>query len=129
MSLQLNKVTLAGRIATDIELKTTPNGVSVIQFTLAVDRRTKERQTDFIRVTAWRNNAEFISKYFKTGNPICLTGSIQTRKWQDKDGNDQYSTDIIADDIYFVESRAKDDAPAETPTDLKPIQQDEDLPF
>ena len=112
MSLNLNKVVLAGRITADPELKQTASGISVLTFTLAVNRsyvsknsEQGERQADFISVVAWRQTAEFISKYFKKGSAICVPGSIQTRNWQDQQGNRRYATEVVADEAMFVESR------------------------
>ena len=114
MSLNLNKVVLAGRITADPELKQTASGISVLTFTLAVNRsyvskssEQGERQADFISVVAWRQTAEFISKYFKKGSAICVTGSIQTRNWQDQQGNRRYATEVVADEAMFVESRGE----------------------
>ncbi len=110
-ALNLNKVVLAGRITADPELKQTPNGVSVLRFTLAVNRRFSknneqgEQQTDFITMVAWRQTAEFISKYFRKGSAICVTGSIQTRTWQDTQGQKRYATDVVVDEAMFVDSR------------------------
>ena len=111
-ALNLNKVVLAGRITADPELKQTPSGVSVLRFTLAVNRRftsknseQSEQQTDFISMVAWRQTAEFISKYFKKGSAICVTGSIQTRTWQDQQGQKRYGTDVVVDEAMFVDSR------------------------
>ena len=114
MSLNLNKVVLAGRVTADIELKQTPSSVSVVSFTIAVNRRYVSKsadaqaqpQADFIRVTAWRNTAEFISKYFHKGSAICITGSIQTRSWQDQNGQKQFATEVVADEAMFVESKS-----------------------
>lgn len=114
MSLNLNKVVLAGRVTADVELKQTPSGVSVVSFTIAVNRRyvsksneaQAQQQADFINVTAWRTTAEFISKYFHKGSAICITGSIQTRKWQDQQGNNRYTTEVVADEAMFVESKS-----------------------
>lgn len=114
MSLNLNKVVLAGRVTADIELKQTTSGVAVVSFTIAVNRRYVSKssdaqaqpQADFINVTAWRTTAEFISKYFHKGSAICVTGSIQTRKWQDQQGNNRYSTEVVADEAMFVESKS-----------------------
>ena len=110
--LNLNKVVLAGRLTGDPELKQTASGVSVLSFTLAVNRRyvsknseQAENQADFISVVAWRQTAEFISKYFKKGSAICLTGSIQTRSWQDQQGQRRYATEVVADEAMFVDSR------------------------
>ena len=112
MALNLNKVVLAGRITADPELKQTPSGVSVLSFTIAVNRSyvakgsdQGERQADFINVVAWRGTAEFISKYFRKGSAICVAGSIQTRNWQDQQGQRRYATEVVADEAMFVESR------------------------
>jgi single-strand DNA-binding protein len=114
MSLNLNKVVLAGRMTADPELKQTPSGVSVLSFTIAVNRsyvsknsEQGERQADFINVVAWRNTAEFISKYFRKGSAICVSGSIQTRSWQDQQGQRRYATEVVADEAMFVESRGE----------------------
>ena len=112
MSLNLNKVVLAGRMTADPELKQTASGISVLSFTIAVNRSyvsknsdQGERQADFITVVAWRQTAEFISKYFRKGSAICVTGSIQTRSWQDQQGQKRYATEVVADEAMFVESR------------------------
>jgi single-strand DNA-binding protein len=113
MSLNLNKVVLAGRITADPELKQTTSGISVLSFTIAVNRSyvskgsEQERQADFINVVAWRQTAEFISKYFRKGSAICVTGSIQTRSWQDQQGQRRYATEVVADEAMFVESRGE----------------------
>ncbi|MBQ8341385.1 MAG: single-stranded DNA-binding protein [Clostridia bacterium] len=112
-SLNLNKVILCGRLTADPELKTTPNGVNVVSITLAVNRRFQSRsadaanaqQADFISLVAWRQTAEFISKYFKKGSALCVTGSIQTRSWQDQQGQRRYATEVVVDDAMFVDSR------------------------
>ena len=118
-ALNLNKVVLAGRITADPELKQTPYGVSVLRFTLAVNRRfsrsnangeQNEQQTDFITMVAWRQTAEFISKYFRKGSAICVTGSIQTRSWQDQQGQRRYATDVVIDEAMFVDSRNENGA-------------------
>ena len=115
--LNLNKVVLAGRLTGDPELKQTASGVSVLSFTLAVNRRyvsksneQTETQADFISIVAWRQTAEFISKYFKKGSAICLTGSIQTRSWQDQQGQRRYATEVVADEAMFVDSRSESGA-------------------
>ena len=110
-NLNLNKVVLAGRLTTDPELKQTPSGVSVVRVNLAINRRRRnsdaneQQQTDFITIVAWRQTAEFISKYFRKGSAICVTGSIQTRSWQDQQGQRRYATDVVIDDAMFVDSR------------------------
>lgn len=111
MSLNLNKVILAGRIASNFELKQTASGSSVITIRLAVTRRfvsrdaPKQVDTDFFNVTAWNGTAEFIAKSFCKGSPICIVGRIQNRKWVDSIGAKHYETDIIADEVHFVENR------------------------
>ena len=118
-SLNLNKVVLCGRLTADPELKQTGSGIAVVTFTLAVNRRFQSRQAgdapaqqaDFISLVAWRQTAEFISKYFKKGSALCVTGSLQTRSWQDQQGNRRYSTEVVVDEAMFVDSR-NDAAPA-----------------
>ena len=154
MSLNLNKVILAGRITADPELKQTPSGVSLVTFSLAVNRRFGSRdgqnqqpEADFFRITAWRNTAEFIAKYFHKGSAICICGSIQNRSWTDQNGQKRYVTDIIAEEANFVESRNSQDnqsgygapdaysAPAySSPAQnnapkFEEIKTDDDLPF
>lgn len=123
MSLNLNKVVLAGRMTADPELKQTPSGVSVLSFSIAVNRNyvpkgseQGERQADFINVVAWRQTAEFISKYFRKGSAICVTGTIQTRTWNDNNGNKRYATEVVADEAMFVESRNSDTSAAQSYT-------------
>lgn len=151
MSLNLNKVQLAGRLTADPELKQTQNGIAVTTFTLAVNRRfsgkdSNEPQADFINITAWRQTAEFITRYFRKGNGICICGSIQTRKWTDNEQKTRYSTEVVADEAYFVESKnekvgggqqmSDHNAPAPSAQETaQPAAQfeapapDEDLPF
>lgn len=104
-NFNLNKVILGGRITSDIELKQTQDGVPVCSFSVAVARKSKENKSDFINCVAWRNNAEFISKYFRKGSSICITGNIQTRAWE-KDGQKRYATEIIVEETCFVDSKS-----------------------
>ena len=101
----LNKAIIMGRLTRDPELKTTPSGVSVCSFSVAVDRKFvkqgEERQADFINCVAWRQQAEFVSKYFTKGKMINVVGNIQTRSWDDANGNKRYATDVVADEINF----------------------------
>ena len=104
-NFNLNKVIVGGRLTADPELKTTPNGVSVVSFSVAVNRKVgkdKEPVTDFLNVVAWRGTADFVSKYFRKGSSICVVGSLQVRKWQDKDGGNRYATEIVADEVHFA---------------------------
>ena len=111
----MNQVVIMGRLTRDPELRHTPNGVAVASFTLAVDRGFApkdggERQTDFIDVVAWRNTAEFVSKYFVKGQMAAVTGRLQIRDWTDKDGNKRRSAEIVAENIYFTESKKSREA-------------------
>ncbi len=110
-NFNLNKVILGGRLTADPELKQTPSGVSVCTFGIAVNRRfaskdsSAQTQADFFNVTAWRASAEFVSKYFRKGSSICVIGSLQNRTWTDQQGAKHYATDIVADEVTFVDSR------------------------
>ncbi len=107
----LNTAILMGRLTKDPELRTTQNGTSVTSFTVAADReyvrQGEERQTDFINVVAWRQTAEFVSRYFKKGSMIAVQGSIQTRNYEDKNGNKRTAVEVIADKVSFCGSKAE----------------------
>ena len=103
----MNHVVLMGRLARDPELRHTQSGLPVVSFRIAVNRRfaskdSGERQADFIDIVAWRQTAEFVSKYFTKGSMIAVQGSLQVREWQDKDGNKRWSTEVIAENVYFT---------------------------
>ena len=107
----MNQVILIGRLTKDPELRATASNISVCSFTVAVDRRFKtegQPTADFINVIAWRQQAEFVAKYFNKGSRIAVTGSIQTRQWDDKDGKRHYATDVVADEVEFCESKRSD---------------------
>ena len=142
----LNKVILMGRFTRDPELRSTPQGISTCSFSIAVDRnfvrQGEERKADFINCVAWRQTAEFISKYFRKGNMVALEGSIQTRTWDDPDGKKRYATDVVVNQVYFAESKRDsqssmggDDAFASAgdfgslPEPISPMGTDDDLPF
>ena len=105
----MNKVVLVGRLARDPELRTTQSGTSVVSFTVACDRRFtrqgEERQADFINCVAWNKTAEFISRYFTKGMRIALDGRIQTRSYDDQNGNKRYITEVVAEDVEFAQSK------------------------
>ncbi len=107
----MNKCILVGRLTRDPELKNTQSGIPLANFTVAVDRRFKnkdgEYDTDFINCVAWRSTAEFVSKYFRKGDPIAVVGSIQTRSWEDDTGNKRYATEINVDEASFVPGKPK----------------------
>lgn len=107
----LNCAVIMGRLTADPELRTTTNGVSVTSFSVAVDRAYQkagaDRQTDFINVVAWRQTAEFVSRYFHKGSMIAVQGSIQTRNYEDRNGNKRTAVEIVADNVSFCGSRAE----------------------
>jgi single-strand DNA-binding protein len=112
----LNHITIMGRITKDIELRRTGTGVPVASFTLAVDRDFKEKNgekiTDFIDCVAWRNTAEFVEKYFGKGRMAVVSGSLQIRSWKDKDGNNRRTAEVVADNVYFGDSKKEGEVPA-----------------
>ena len=108
-----NKVILIGNMTADPELKQTAAGLSVCSFSIAVNRRfTKsaeqgQQNVDFINIVTWRQQAEFVSRYFKKGNPILICGQLQTRNWTDNQGQKRYATEVVADEVSFVASAAQ----------------------
>ena len=107
----MNKVILIGNLTADPELKQTPSGISVVSFTVAINRRyqsknaTEGQQTaDFVSIVAWRQTAEFVSRYFKKGKPILVCGALQSRSYTDSQGNKRYVTEVVADEVSFVAS-------------------------
>lgn len=140
----LNKIFLMGRLTRDPELRRTQSGTAVASFSLAVDRDFKgydnERQTDFIDIVAWRNGAEFVSKYFSKGRMAVVEGRLQIRDWTANDGTKRRSAEVIADNIYFGDSRRDGEsstprpagAPVTVPYDnqFEELTEDDgDLPF
>lgn len=135
-NLNLNKVILCGRLVANPELKTTPAGVPVCSFRLAVNRsyqKEGEPSADFITCVAWRQRADFISRYFHKGSSLCIEGSIQTRKYTDQSSATRYTTEVLVDDAHFVDSKGEGGAApaADYPPasgEFVPVE-DEDLPF
>lgn len=132
----LNHITIMGRITRDIELRRTPTGVAVASFTIAVDRDFKEKngekETDFIDVVAWKNTAEFVGKYFGKGRVAVVSGRLQIRNWTDKDGNKRRTAEVIADNVYFGDSKRDGDnsAPTASANDFAMLTDaDAQLPF
>lgn len=130
----INNVTLMGRLTADPVLKTTNSGLEVCSFCVAVERSYKadngEKQTDFINITAWRQTAAFVCKYFQKGQMIALTGSIQTRSYEDKNGNKRTAVEVVANNVSFCGS--KSDNAAAVKSDAVPVGIDaaeDDLPF
>jgi single-strand DNA-binding protein len=149
-------VVLAGRLTKDPELKTTGSGVEVVSFTVAVNRKYKKddgtQEADFINCQAWRQKAVFLNKYFRKGDGVVLEGSVQTRKYQDRDGNNRIATEVVVDELEFPQGKAGNNAngdycnsnasysapqPATAPQQMPNVDQynapspidDEDLPF
>ena len=133
----LNRIIVMGRMTRDPELRRTNSGTAVASFSLAVDRDFKsqsgEKETDFIDVVAWRNTAEFVSKFFTKGRMAVVEGRLQLRDWTDKEGNKRRTAEIVADNVYFGDSkRDGGDNPGYTPapsSGFSEIEDDGDLPF
>ena len=148
-NFNFNKVILGGRLTADPELKTTTSGIVVTSFSIAVTRRFAKaadgqanQQSDFINCVAWRNQAEFITRYFRKGSSICITGSLQTRTWTDQQNNKRYITEVVVDEVNFVDSKSDNNqyqnsadsfgAPSyatDSAPDFEVITGDQDLPF
>lgn len=140
--LLLNKIIIMGRMVRDPELRHTQSGTAVASFTLAVDRdfkdkATGERAVDFIDCTAWRGTAEFVSRYLTKGRMAVVDGRLQIRRWEDKDGNKRYSPEVVAESVYFADSKrdpldklAEDAEPVAPAGDFAELSEDDgELPF
>ena len=148
-NFNFNKVMIGGRLTADPENSQTTSGISVTKFSVAVNRRfakdTSQQQTDFFNVTAWRATADFVSRYFKKGSSIFVIGTLQNRSWTDQNGQKRYATDIVAEEVSFVDSRSESSSSgqyvpdsynaepsfsggAEAPR-FEEIKGDDDLPF
>ncbi len=150
-NFNFNKVIIAGRLTADPELRTIPSGRMVTSFSVAVNRRfsrnaegqDNQPTADFFNVVAWAERAEFVSKYFRKGSSICVTGRLQNRNWTDQSGNKRYATDIVADEINFVDSKSDNPAAGSSDNysapsfsnegnsapDFEVMSGDQDLPF
>jgi single-strand DNA-binding protein len=151
-NLNINKVVLAGRLTKDPELKQTTSGVSVTSFSIAINRRYKageQQEADYLDIVAWRQTAEFITRYFRKGSSIAITGSAQVRKWTDNNGGKHSAVEFVVDEAYFVDSKMDEGtandpyasssavsnasaAPTLQPTakpNFEALQNDDDLPF
>lgn len=110
----LNKIIIMGRLTRDPELRRTGSGTAVTSFSLACDRdfksRSGDKETDFIEVVAWKNTAEFVSKYFGKGRMAVVEGRLQTRDWTDREGGKRVATEIVADNVYFGDSKRDSDS-------------------
>lgn len=137
----LNHIVIGGRLTRDPELRRTGNGTAVASFSIACDRDFKsdggERATDFVDIVAWRNTAEFVSKYFTKGRMAIISGRLQIRDWTDKDGNKRRSAEVLAESVYFGDSKQDGQKPAApatagvpvAPPMLTEIDNDDELPW
>lgn len=138
----LNHVTIMGRLTRDPELRHTQSGTAVTSFTLAVDRDFKDKNsgetaTDWISCTAWKGTAEFVTRYFQKGRMAVVDGRLQTRSYQDRDGNKRTAVEVVSDHVYFGDSKKKesegnapeDELPENEPQDFSEAEDDGELPF
>ena len=141
-NFNFNKAILGGRITSDPEVKTTQSGTPVCSFSIAVNRRGAkdgQQQSDFITCVAWKERAELIGKYFRKGSSICIVGELQTRKWQDNNGNNRSATEVIVNEVCFVDSKSDNQSASKTympdvyKNEPKPsftdMDDDSDIPF
>ena len=129
----LNSVIIMGRLTRDPEMRHTQNGTAVASLTLACDRDFKpkngEKETDFIDVVVWGKTAEFAANYFTKGRMVIVEGRLQVRGWQDKDGNKRKSTEVVADRMYFGDSKQEGKKQTAPSDDFEEIEDDGDIPF
>ena len=133
----LNKVTIMGRFTKEPDIRYTQSGTPVASFTLAVDRDfSKDKEADFINCSAWQKTAEFIQKYFHKGNMAIVAGRLQVRNYEDKEGNKRQSTEVVAENVYFGESKRDNITAAVADSGFKPANgfvpvemDDGDIPF
>lgn len=138
----LNHVAIMGRLTRDPELRHTQSGTAVTSFTLAVDRDFKDKNngetaTDWISCTAWKGTAEFVTRYLQKGRMVIVDGRLQTRSYQDRDGNKRTAVEVVADHVYFGDSKRKesegnapeDELPETDPQDFSEAEDDGELPF
>ena len=141
-NFNFNKAILGGRLTSDPEVKTTQSGTPVCSFSIAVNRKGAkdgQQQSDFIACVAWKERAELIGKYFRKGSSICIVGELQTRKWQDNNGNNRSATEVIVNEVCFVDSKSDNQSASKTympdvyKNEPKPsftdMDDDSDIPF
>lgn len=126
--MSLNRITVMGRMTRDPELRRTTAGKAVTSFTVAVDRDFEKDKTDFLDVVCWNNTAEFAAKHFSKGRVAVVSGRLQIRDWTDKEGNKRRNAEIIADNIYFGDSK-RDSSDNNADTNFVEVEDDSDLPF
>lgn len=127
-----NRAIIIGRLTKDPELKQTTSGVSVCSFSVAVDRKYNREEVDFLECVAWQKTAEFLWRYFHKGSPIGIEGSIQTRKYEDRNGSQRTAVEIVADNVFFVGAKEKPTADVEytaPASEYEEFDPADDLPF
>lgn len=137
-NFSFNHIILGGRLTAKPELKTTPSGTTVCNFSVAVNRKGGEQTTDFVNCVSFSKTAEFVSKFFDKGSSICVVGSLQVKRYTDKDGNKRTTTDVLVDSVHFVDGK-NDNVSGQTETqataealtvdNFQPVADDADLPF
>lgn len=127
-NFNFNEIKIGGRLTSDPILRTTPNGVAVASFSVAVNRRKSNQDADFFNVVAWRNAAEVVGKYFKKGSAIFFSGEVHNKSWTDEKNITHYGIEVTANDVYFVDSKSDGQASssAASAPDLEPV---DDIPF
>lgn len=129
----LNHIVIMGRLTRDPELRRTANGTAVTSFTIACDRdfgSDGQKETDFVECVAWRSTGEFVSKYFAKGRMAVVSGRLQIRKWEDKDGNKRTTAEVVADNVYFGDSKRDSDSASSTASNFAMLEEeDAQLPF
>ena len=126
----LNKAVLCGRLVKDPELAMTPSGTPITKFTLAINRKSKKDETDFLNIITFNKTAEFVGKYFTKGQMAIVVGSIQTRSWEGTDGQKRYATEIVADEVNFCGPKNEETQQFSKPkADFVPVEVSGDLPF
>ena len=136
-NLNFNKVILGGRLTSTPELRSTANGTLCTNFNIAVSRRLKDgsNETDFIGCTVWGSTADFVTKWFRKGSSILVTGSLRNRKWTDSNGIERSTNEVNVDEVSFVDSKDEAQSAGPKPTETKPapkfedVTEDDDLPF
>ena len=131
-NFNFNKVIIGGRLTADPELKTTQSGISVTQFGVAVNRKPKQganQEADFFNIVAWRQTADFVARYFRKGSSICVVGVLQNSSWTDQHGQKHYRTDVVADEVMFVDSKGEGQASSPAAPQWTEVSPDEGLPF
>ena len=135
--MAFNRIILVGNLVADPELKCTESGVNVTRFRIAVNRRfAKNGETDFFDIVAWRNTAEFVCRFFSKGKPILVSGALQNRTWTDSEGAKRFVTEIVADEVTFVEGKKDNSKPADNeapsygiPDGFEEMSADDECPF